>query len=302
MPEEPSVTSFSRDTAAYLQPPGGWFLNNAGWATGPEATLLIDTCATEARTRRLLSAAADAGHGSPGKPRTVALTHAHGDHANGAGLVARTGGTVLATQTAAADIAAGPHTYAAVFACSTWGDITPPDVIDSISTAVHLDLGGQNSAEIIPVPGPAHTFGDLVVWLPRDGVLFTGDLLFNGVTPLALQGSPTGWLNALDWLTGFEAAHLVPGHGPVSTPESGVITRVADYLHWLLDTAAAHDSLDLAAHARRAREQWPTWLEPERHAANLAVAHAEVRGYTCDLPAALAAMLTAAGGPITLDI
>lgn len=301
MSEEPIVTSLSPGTAAYVQPPGGWFLNNAGWATGPDGMLLIDTCATETRTRRLL-AAADAAHGRSGKPSTVALTHAHGDHANGAGLVARTGGTVIATHAAAQDVAAGPHTYPAVFSCSTWGDITPPDAIDSITSAVRLDLGGEQIAEIIPVPGVAHTSGDLVVWLPRDGVLFTGDLVFDGVTPLALQGSPSGWLRVLDWITGFDAAHLVPGHGPVSAPESGVIGRVSDYLRWLLDTAAAQTTLDFTVPAEHARERWPAWLDSERHAANLAVAHAEVHGYTCDLPAALAAMVTAAGGPITLDI
>ncbi|HWE90502.1 MAG TPA: MBL fold metallo-hydrolase [Pseudonocardiaceae bacterium] len=302
----PVVTSLGSGIAAYSQLPGDWFLNNAGWCVGPNATLLIDTCATEARTRRLLTALGDAD--SSGRPPTVALTHAHGDHANGAGLVARAGGTVLATSRAAAVITAGPHTYPEVFAYDGWGDITPPLDIRIVDNPIDLDLGGGRSARIIPVPGRAHTDGDLVVWLPHDSVLFTGDLLFAGVTPLAVHGSIAGWLAALGWLATFEAAHIVPGHGPVaghahadtsSSPDP--LAEITGYLRWLLDVTEAADP-DFAGLAEQARTRWPNWLDSERHAANLRIAHAEAHGHVPDLAAIFAAMLASAGGVLTLRI
>jgi cyclase len=219
----PIVRPLGPWAAAYLQLPGGWFLNNAGWLSGTEATLLIDTCATEARTRDLLAALYT--HTPPEqRPLTVALTHAHGDHAHGAGLISRLGGTVVCRPTAATTIAAGPHTYPELFDYTDWGDITPPSDVQTITARTALDLGPSRIAEIVPVPNTAHTDGDLVVWIPHEGVLFPGDLVFTEVTPLAAHGSITGWLAALDWLADFEAIHIVPGHGAMGTgPTRGLI-------------------------------------------------------------------------------
>ncbi|MCP2256589.1 cyclase [Streptoalloteichus tenebrarius] len=301
MSAQPHVNNLSARVAAYVQPDGGWFLNNAGWITGAERTVLVDTCATESRTRRLLDALS-AHSSSPHVPLTAALTHSHGDHANGARLITESGGTVLVTETAAKEIANGPHTYPQVFACESWGDITPPENTTAITDATRVDLGGGNTVEVIPVARPAHTHGDLVVWHPHDGVLFVGDLLSHGVVPLALHGSVAGWLSTLDWIDEVGARWLVPGHGPVASARDGLVTRVADYLRWLLDTASTLDDPADPEPERRARARWADWLDPERHAVNLRVAHAEVHGYPVDVPAALAAMLTAAGGQITLDL
>lgn len=66
------------------------------------------------------------------------------------------------------------------------------------------------------LPGhPAHTAGDLAVWLPDVRVLFVGDLLFHQVTPLVFMGSVGGARRALDWIAAFEPDHVVPGHGPL---------------------------------------------------------------------------------------
>ncbi len=297
MPADPIATPLSDATTAWLQLPGGWFLNNAGWVTGTERTLLVDTCATEARSSALLDAAlAD----TPGSAVSAVLTHAHGDHAHGAGLVAARGGSVLAAAAAAIEVAAGPHTFPEVFECDTWGDIPPPEHLEAVTDTTRLDLGGR-TAEIHPVPVRAHTDGDLVVLVPADGVLFTGDLLFAGVTPLALQGSVSGWLRALDWLDGFDAATLVPGHGPVDQARTA-LRAVRDYLRWLLDVVSATDRPDFDALERQAVHRWPDWHDAERHAVNLRIADAEIRRRDPDLLDALGAMLRSTGGRITLDI
>ena len=140
-----------------------------------------------------------------------------------------------------------------------------------------------------------------MVWAPRDGVLFTGDLLFSGVVPLAVSGSVVGWLSALDWLAQFDAQHLVPGHGPLTDPRQTSIAA-RDYLRWLLDAVAGDGDPDYTGPEQQARTRWPRWLDGERHAVNLRVAHAELHGSRCDLHTALDAMRTAAGGVISLDL
>ncbi|REF38325.1 MBL fold metallo-hydrolase [Thermasporomyces composti] len=299
MPAPPAVRHLSSRVVAYLQAPGGWFLNNAGWVTGVKQTFLIDTCATEKRTRQLLEAVradTDATNLDP-----VVITHAHGDHANGAGLLARAGSTVMATEAATREIMAGPHLYPEVFAYDGWGDVRPPATITTITERVSFDLGDGRALELVPVPTHAHTPGDLVVWLPEERVLFAGDLLFVGVTPLAVHGSIRGWLDALEWLAGFDAIHLVPGHGPVCTGDRKVIADVQAYLRWLLDVTA-DDCPDFDALHEQASDRWSAWLDPERHVVNLRVAHAEVHGQPFDLAEALQALLRVNGGPIVLDL
>jgi cyclase len=274
-------------------------LNNAGWVTGVKHTFLIDTCATEKRTRQLLEAVrADTGATDPDP---VVITHAHGDHANGAGLLARSGSAIMAVEATAREILAGPHLYPQVFAYDGWGDVRPPETITTITERVSFDLGDGSALELIPVPTHAHTPGDLVVWLPQERVLFAGDLLFAGVTPLAVHGSLRGWLDALDWLTEFDALHLVPGHGPVCTGGTEVVAEIRGYLQWLLDVTAEDDP-DFDALHQQASHRWSTWLDPERHVVNLRVAHAEAYGQPFDLVEALQALLRVNGGPLVLDL
>ena len=48
-------------------------------------------------------------------------------------------------------------------------------------------------------------------------MLFTGDLLFVGLTPLVFAGSVDGALRALEWIAGFRPDVVVPGHGPITS-------------------------------------------------------------------------------------
>lgn len=58
----------------------------------------------------------------------------------------------------------------------------------------------------------AITPGDAFVWLPREGVLLTGDLLIDPIT-FALFCYPDGWIRTLQHLAALDARVIVPGHG-----------------------------------------------------------------------------------------
>jgi glyoxylase-like metal-dependent hydrolase (beta-lactamase superfamily II) len=76
--------------------------------------------------------------------------------------------------------------------------------------------------------GPAHTKGDLVVHLPDDGVVFTGDLLFIGGTPILWDGPVENWLRACEQLERWNPQVIVPGHGPLTDLDG--VRAVARYL------------------------------------------------------------------------
>ena len=73
--------------------------------------------------------------------------------------------------------------------------------------------------ELIP-PGVAHTAGDTAVWLPKQKVLFAGDLIFSEGTPFVFMGSVKGSIAALALLRELGAETVVPGHGPICGPRS----------------------------------------------------------------------------------
>jgi cyclase len=64
-------------------------------------------------------------------------------------------------------------------------------------------------------PGPGHTEGDLVLYLPDSKILFAGDLFFNGSLPNTQDAKVLQWMNTITELLKIDAEKVVPGHGAV---------------------------------------------------------------------------------------
>lgn len=67
------------------------------------------------------------------------------------------------------------------------------------------------------VPRGSHTSGDLMVYLPDDGVLVAGDVLVNGIVPTLQDGYLKNWIRTLGEIEALGARHFVPGHGDLMT-------------------------------------------------------------------------------------
>lgn len=80
--------------------------------------------------------------------------------------------------------------------------------------------------------GWGHTEGDLAVFDPESGVLFTGDLVYLDRVPYTHEARVRGWIAALNGLERIPARRIVPGHGAVADPARMVETRA--YLSALL--------------------------------------------------------------------
>jgi glyoxylase-like metal-dependent hydrolase (beta-lactamase superfamily II) len=73
----------------------------------------------------------------------------------------------------------------------------------------------------------------VVVYVPSERVLFAGDLVFRNRIPFVGQADSRRWLAALDVLLAYDAAAIVPGHGPASTEPRKDLTLTRDYLAFL---------------------------------------------------------------------
>jgi len=63
--------------------------------------------------------------------------------------------------------------------------------------------------------GAGHTESDAILFLPDDQVIFTGDLVFEGMHPYMGHGDPASWIAYLDFMESLRFTTLVPGHGEV---------------------------------------------------------------------------------------
>ena len=86
----------------------------------------------------------------------------------------------------------------------TWPDLT-------FHRRMTLYLGGRE-VQIIHI-GRSHTAGDTVVWLPKERVLFSGDVVEFGATPYCGDAHFTDWPATLDAVQALGAEALVPGRG-----------------------------------------------------------------------------------------
>ncbi len=292
----PYVVEVRPNVFAYVQPDGTWWINNAGFIVGPSGVILIDTCATEKRTRGLLDAVRSV---TDAPIRMVVNTHHHGDHTHGNYLTAP---AAIVGQRKCRDLVQrmGIHTYDEAFTQPDWGvlEMSAP----TITFESRLDLWADDTlVELHAIGHRAHTTNDVVAWLPEHKVLYTGDLVFNQGTPFVVMGSVPGSIASIDRLRAFGAEVIVPGHGPVCTPaDLDIIER---YLVMVQRTAeAAHAAGATPLEAARGVDlgDFAHLTDPERLVGNLHRAIAELNGpeasEAMSIDAAITDMLTYNGG------
>ncbi|MFY4723620.1 MBL fold metallo-hydrolase [Streptomyces sp. LaBMicrA B280] len=267
------MTEVGDGVHAYVQPDGGWCVNNAGLVVGDGGeSLLVDTAATELRAR-LLRTEVLRRSGAP--PRTVVNTHFHGDHTFGNSHFPEA--LIIAHERTRTEMAAAGLHLTGLWPDVRWGELqlTLPQLTYRDALTVHV---GGVRVDLIHL-GPAHTAADTAVWLPDRRVLFTGDLVMSGITPFCLMGSVSGSLRAMERLRALGAETVVPGHGPVGGPE--LIDANEAYFHWLHEQAR-RGVADGLPPLQLAHETGPGpfdgLLDSERLVPNLHRAYAEVRG------------------------
>jgi glyoxylase-like metal-dependent hydrolase (beta-lactamase superfamily II) len=143
--------------------------------------------------------------------------------------------------------------------------VTPTTTFDG-----ELELRvGDRRVRLIEV-GPAHTGGDVVVYLPDEQVVFTGDIVFNGGHPIVWAGPVANWVEACKRLAALGASVIVPGHGPLAGPS--VLDELIGYFKWL--TAESEDRFRVGMSAPEAAADIGTgpyagWTDAERMVVNV---------------------------------
>ena len=273
---------------AYLQPHGGWGWSNAGLITAGGASMLVDTLFDLKLTGEMLDSMKPITDADP--IEAAMNTHHNGDHCFGNQLLPP-GVTIYATPATVEAMQAAPPQLLTIlkgledpelggFARRIFGPFEFEGIELRLPTETYegrleLRLGGREV--IFTELGPAHTASDSIAHVPDAGVVFTGDLLFVGGTPIAWDGTIQNWFDACEHILSLGAHTLVPGHGPV-TDASGV-RELVRYLSYVrdeararfeggMDAVAAADDIDLSDFAE--------WSDPERIAVNVEAVYREL--------------------------
>ena len=268
---------------AYLQPDGSWGWSNAGLITQGEDSLLVDTLFDLKLTGEMLKVMRDAVP-QASNIGTLVNTHANGDHTFGNQLVEDA--VIIASAAGASEMAELPPQALAeimqnagamgeageflmkLFDVFDFEGIQLQAPTDTFSGMMTRKVGDKK-VELHEV-GPAHTKGDVLVFVPTDKMVFTGDILFIEGHPIMWVGPVANWIKACDLILSWEVETIVPGHGPI-TDKSGV-RAVREYLVYIEAEARKRHAAGMSvmeAAQDISFEDYSSWGDAERIVVNV---------------------------------
>lgn len=277
---------------AYLLPDGSWGWSNAGLISDSGASLLVDTLFDLKLTGEMLDTMR---RGVPAARRieTLVNTHANGDHTFGNQLVS--GARIVSTESVsegiafedaayvmklmdeAKDLGEGGRFMREAFGHFDFRGIVPTPPTETFVGALTLEVGGKR-VELVDV-GPAHTASDVLVHVPSDRTVFTGDILFVNGHPTIWAGPVRNWIRACELILEWDVETIVPGHGPICDKQG--VRAFRDYLVYIdVEARKRFDAgmpFDEAAYDI-ALGQFDHWIDAERMVVNVHALYGEYAG------------------------
>jgi glyoxylase-like metal-dependent hydrolase (beta-lactamase superfamily II) len=215
-PAAPFVVHQLKPNVYWVEGGGG----NSGVIVLDKGVIVVDAKTSAAGGKELLD---DIAKITPKPVSTVILTHSDGDHVNG--LAAFPAGVKV--------IAHENNKKEQETALAAGGRGAPP--ADHLPSQVIT-----KNEETLTIEGvqfqlrhwaPAHTSGDLVVYLPAEKIVFTGDIIATQMADplihLEKNGSSEGWIATTKGIVALDADQFVPGHGDIQA-KAAIQKRLTD--------------------------------------------------------------------------
>jgi cyclase len=214
-PAAPFVVHQLKPNVYWIEGGGG----NSGVIVGSTGVIVVDAKTSAAGGKELLD---DIAKITPKPVTTVFLTHSDGDHVNGLASFPA-GVKVIAQENCKKEMET---------ALAAGGRGAPP--------ADHMPSQVVKEKETLTIDGvklelhhwaPAHTSGDLIVYLPAEKIVFTGDIISTTLPDplihLEKNGSSEGWVTTVKGIVALDSDQFVEGHGDLLA-KAAVQKRLAD--------------------------------------------------------------------------
>jgi len=238
-------------------------VSNPGMIAGSDYLLAIDATQGPIPANAFIAASKQATGKDFGR---LVNTHHHGDHVNGNQFFTH------------AEILSHPYcrdecVKAAATTPKMWDKapgvaegteerkLVPPSV--TFKDDLTYFIGGTEVQ--FKFAGPAHTWGDMMAYLPKYKILFAGDVAFFWVAPYANNSFITKWIEVCDKIAGWDVDVIVPGHGPIGGKKE--LAEMANYFRVLgVEARKRYDAKMTpgAAAAEIRLGRFDNWIGPER--------------------------------------
>ena len=242
-------------------------ISNTGFVIGNSGVIAIDAQMFIPTARKQLAEMAKI---TPKPVKVIVLTHSDPDHINGLPAFPR-GMEIIAQDNAKQVMQAlvGDLNSNGFPPSPEIGNYVPTQTVkDSVTTVL------DGVSLVLIHTGPAHTDDDLAIYLPKQKLVFAGDLLTPAIGPypgihLNKHGSSLGMFAAMRTILALDADTYIPGHGEVLSKDAlrsrlkaaeerwGQINALFDQGKTLSETKAALNDVPLKGAAAR----FPTFIE-----------------------------------------
>jgi glyoxylase-like metal-dependent hydrolase (beta-lactamase superfamily II) len=229
---------------------------NAGFVVTDEGVVVIDALASPRQGEQLLATI----RSTTDLPvKWLVLTHHHPDHHFGAVVLKEAGARVIAHPDRRVLASEGGEDaliadWVRVVGLDAMRGFEFADAPDRpVTRADTMRLGGRTI--VVSHPGTGHSAGDLLVWLPKERVLFAGDVLVEDGVSMVVDGNADQLLRVLDVVDSMDAAVVVPGHGAIPGRPAELVQETRAYLTDL--QAEMRAAVEKAVPMRRALEALP---------------------------------------------
>jgi cyclase len=249
---------------AYIQPTGAMGVSNAGLIVGDGEALGVDSLMIPRMTRAFRRAIRRA---TRAPVRYLVNTHFHIDHVGGNQFFREA--TIIAHANCRREMlefGLSIDLFSQLMPRYAQGfrqiELTPPTLTYEDRMVVHV---GDKEVHLLYL-GRAHTQGDTLVYLPKEKILFAGDVAFFYVTPGPFHCHVSGWIRVCDRIQNLEVEAIVPGHGPVG--DKGLLREMRQYLALVRREARKmfREGVPEQEAARRLKVggYYAQWAEPSR--------------------------------------
>jgi cyclase len=208
--------------------PSNSFGANAGIIVGREGVVVVDTLASAKEALEMIN---DIRKITKKPIRYIVNTHTHFDHCFGNSEFAKEGAIIISHENGKANLMKwGDKLIGIVKNMGMTDEILEGTTISypsvTFNDRIQIDIG--NIIVDLYYISPNHSTDNILVYIQKEKVLFTGDVLYTNFHAYIGSADLDGWKKNLYYIIKLDVDKIIPGHGPLSSKQD--ISNMRDYL------------------------------------------------------------------------